>query len=122
MTKLQAKHEIAEAAKEALRVISSAAATALTVTKSANGNDHDLLQRLDQKVDQIQSDVSDLKKDKSVLVNQTEHSEVVKCVNDHETRIRYAEKSITKILTWGSVAVVLIGIIEFVLNLYIRNK
>ena len=117
----QAKQDIASAAKEALKVIADAAATALNVAKTAIGNDHDLLQRLDTKVDQIQSDVTDLKKDKNNSVDQKEHFEVVKCVNDHETRIRSNEKSITKIMTFGTIAVVLIGIIEFFINLYIRK-
>lgn len=41
--------------------------------------------------------------------------------NDHETRLRSAEVNITKILTWGSIAIVVLGIAEFMLNQYLSK-
>ena len=70
-----------------------------------NTGDHDLLQKLDVKVDLIQSDITELKKQNSVYVNQTEHNEVVKIEIDHELRIRSNSNDIitikTQIKGWG---------------------
>jgi len=43
-----------------------------------NTGDHDLLTKLDTKVDQIQLDVTELKKQGTVYVTQTDHAEVVR--------------------------------------------
>jgi hypothetical protein len=86
-----------------------------------NTGDHDLLQRLDTKVDLIQSDITELKKQNTVYVNQTEHNEVVKIQVDHEQRIRNLETSNTRILTWGSMAIIAVGILETVLTIYFKK-
>ena len=83
--------------------------------------DHDLLQKLDVKVDLIQSDITELKKQNTVYVNQTEHNEVVKIQIDHEQRIRNLETSNTRILTWGSMAIVAVGILETLLTIYFKR-
>ena len=94
---------------------------------SYNPEDHQLLLnldknfvRLDTKVDQIQTDVTDLKKQGTIYVTQPEHSEIVKVCNDHETRIRGNEKDITKIMTWGSALILLVGIIEFFISNFLK--
>jgi ribosomal protein S26 len=56
-----------------------------------NPLDHDLLTKLDAKVDQIQVDVTSLKNQTSFYVNRTEHLEVVRVQSDHETRTRSLE-------------------------------
>ena len=86
-----------------------------------NTGDHDLLQRLDTKVDLIQLDITELKKQNSGYVNQTEHNEVVKIEIDHEQRIRNLETSNTRILTWGSMAIVAVGILETLLTIYFKR-
>jgi hypothetical protein len=47
-----------------------------------NSGDHDLLTKLDTKVDQIQMDVTELKKQGTIYVTQPEHAELVKKVDD----------------------------------------
>ena len=84
--------------------------------------DHDLLTKLDTKVDQIQSDVLELRKDRNIYVNQAEHNEIVKQCGDHEKRLRTLESSVTRILTWGSIAIVLVGILETILSVYFHSK
>ena len=74
---------IADAAKEALKVIADAAAQALQVTKAANGNDHDLLQRLDQKVDGIIVQITGI------------NDGVTAQIKDHETRLNTLETAKT---------------------------
>lgn len=80
--------------------------------------DHDLLTRLDTKVDQIQADVTVLKNQDRQNITQEQHQELCTKTTDHEMRIRSNESNITKIMTWGSAGIILIGIIEFALNKY----
>jgi hypothetical protein len=74
--------------------------------KQALSQDHDLLQRLDTKVDALKDDIKSLS------------SGFSEKMNDHENRIRDNEKNITKIVTWGSALTVMIGIGEFLLLHY----
>lgn len=69
-----------------------------------NPDDHNLLIRLDTKVDALKADIAVLSDGTTVKIN------------DHESRIRANEKSITQIMTWGSALIVVIGIAEFFLN------
>lgn len=78
--------------------------------------DHDLLTKLDTKVDQIQADVTVLKNQDKNNITQTQHQDLCDKAEDHETRIRNNESNITKILTWGSALILIIGIAEFVIN------
>jgi hypothetical protein len=85
-----------------------------------NTGDHDLLTKLDTKVDQIQLDVTELKKDKNAYINQTEHNELVKVCNDHETRVRILEKSMWKWVGVSSTIAVFISIIVGFLEKFIK--
>ena len=80
--------------------------------------DHDLLTKLDTKVDQIQLDVTELKKDRNVYVTQPELNELGKLVGDHEKRVRSLESQITRIMTWGSVILVGLTIVQIYLKFY----
>ena len=82
-------------------------------------DDHNLLIKLDVKVDQIQFDVTELKKQNNIYVTQTEHSEVVKIGSDHETRIRLLEVSVTKVMQWGVIALIILGIAEFLVQKFV---
>jgi hypothetical protein len=84
----------------------------------ASNIDDNRLTRVEVKIDQIQSDISDLKKQGTIYVTQTEHQELIKVCNDHETRIRLNETNITRVLTWGSVGILLVGILETGLTIY----
>ena len=77
----------------------------------ANPLDHDLLTKLDAKVDQIQLDVTTLKNQGSNYVSQTEHTEVCKIQTDHETRLRRVEKSVWQAFAYATGAGAIIGIV-----------
>jgi hypothetical protein len=78
--------------------------------------DHDLLTKLDTKVDQIQTDINALKDQGSKYITLPQHQELCDAVADHEKRIRNNEKNITQVMTFGSVAIVLVGVIEFIIG------
>lgn len=109
---------IAVAAAEASKTIANAAAEALKVRKEENGGDHDLIIQINTKLGQIQEDVTLLKNQDKQNVTQEQHQAVCTKADDHEVRIRSNETNITKIMTYGTAGVILLGIIEFVLNKY----
>jgi len=104
-TTKEAKQELADAMREALKTLAGEAVDAkhlvavdaenaakLLVNQNAKeGNDHDLLIKLDTKVDQIQTDITELKKDKDIYITLSDHQELVKVSTDHETRIKVLE-------------------------------
>lgn len=65
--------------------------------------DHNLLIKLDAKVDGLKDDIKLLSDGTTTTVN------------DHERRIRDGEKNITQIRTYGTALVFLIGIVEFLI-------
>lgn len=130
---------IALQVKDAAQVIATAAANAKAITmankEEANGTiDHDFLLTFSAEVktrlDQLQATmaeikdgtakrIADLEKEKlaitesyPVLYKKT----VDDSLEDKEKRIRVLEGSVTKIMTWGSVFVVLLGIAEFIIS------
>lgn len=68
--------------------------------------DHELLQRLDVKVDALKEDIKNMTEGTSIKLN------------DHEARLRINESSITRILTYGSAGLILLGIIQFLLSYF----
>ena len=64
---------------------------------------------------EVKADVKEMRKN---YITQEQHKELVVCKDDHETRLRDNEKNITRIMTFGSILIVLIGIIEFIINKY----
>lgn len=78
--------------------------------------DHDLLIKLDEKVDAIQRTVDKMveKEDSHVLLFDF-NAHVIECTKLHsslETRIRVLETAITKVMAWGSAVLVFSGILE----------
>jgi hypothetical protein len=61
-----------------------------------------------------------LAKMNDAFVTAAQHTEVVRVQEDHEVRIRSNETNITRILTWGTAAVLLLGIAEFLLNMFVK--
>lgn len=105
------QNEIANAAEEARRVISNAAAEALRVinaTTLGGGGDHDLIIRLDTKMDDLKADIKELKDGTAIKIDK------------HEERLGIAENKITKIMTWGSAGLFLLGILEFLINKFLK--
>ena len=72
-----------------------------------NTQDHDLLQRLDGKVDGLKTDIQSI------------NDGLAKTISDHENRLRTLESRVdtnnTQVRTYGSIGILLIGVIEFFL-------
>lgn len=70
-----------------------------------NSGDHDLLQRLDQKVDGLKIDIQSI------------NDGLAKTISDHETRLRVLEAKVdtnnTQVKTYGAIGMILIGVAEF---------
>ena len=98
-----------------------------------NPEDHNLilglvgkLDTVNVKVDALKDDISDLKKDKDIFVNQTQHLDVVKNVADHETRIRKMEDVVSDVATikrlvYGCVGLILTTVIVAIIYLVIKQ-
>ena len=125
---------ISAAAAEAVKTISSAAAEAksvvavnaqnaakvLEISSVKDGSDHDLLQRLDQKVDNIQTTVNKLTDRDVNYITKDEHKTLLEIVADHETRIKSLETITTKIWSFGLAGIFVIALIEFALKFIIK--
>jgi hypothetical protein len=84
--------------------------TSLAVNTSETQNIKDTLA-------EVKADVKEMKKN---YINQEQHKVLCDSNTDHETRIRGNETNITRIMTWGSALVVVIGILEFVINKFVK--
>jgi hypothetical protein len=119
---LKATSVIAQAAETAAKVVSNNAETQariMTLPSLQETNDHNLLIKLDTKVDQIQADVTTLKNQGTLYVTQADHKAVCEIQQDHESRLRKDETNITRILTWGSAGIVILAIVEFIINKFL---
>ena len=130
---------IASAAGEARSVLAHNAADAaqVVITKNANGDsDHDILTsfRAETKVqmETISKDIKEIKDgttkriddlEKEKLNMKDSYTELYKKDSDKvhedlEKRLRNVESVIVRIVTWGSAAMLALGILEFVINHY----
>jgi hypothetical protein len=130
--------QIAAAAEVAIKVISDAslaatkllatqAAEAVKVTDTKNGNDHDLIMEVKTIQNVMLGEVREIKDGTAQRIKTLEDAKldikdsyqfiykknVDAICQDHETRIRSNETNITRILTWGSALLVLLGVAEF---------
>jgi len=96
-------------------------APVLPVVQPYSG-DHDLLTKLDTKVDAMQITLDKITSGLDKNITPEQHKELIQIVQDHETRIRENTKDITKVMTWGVALVVFLGVIEFVINMYIKSR
>ena len=117
-------------------------------TQTLNMSDHDLLIVVHTKMDRVQGDIREIKDNLSGRIamleahklDKIEAEKILKSAleqaegihKDHEIRIRGHEKAledvdkkidvvVAKITTWGSVAVIAIGVIEFILSKFVFN-
>jgi hypothetical protein len=116
----EAVRTISAAAAEAKAVVNVNAADAARVLATTNSGDHDLLQRVDTKVDALIITVDKISLRDNLFVTQTEHNEVIKVTTDHETRIRIIETNVTRIVTWGTALVIFVGILEFLIRQFVK--
>jgi len=61
---------------------------------------------------------ADIREIKTKTVSQEQHKELADVVSDHEGRIRSNETNITRVLTFGTVCLIILGLLEFVLTKY----
>jgi hypothetical protein len=135
---------IASAASDAAKVVAENALTAAKVVADRAGadragaislmEDHNLLVRLEEKIEGIKTDIKDLKDGTSQRISTLELCKVDikesypsvykmavdKELDDHEDRIRITETNITRMMTWGSVAIVLLNIIMGIIIRYVH--
>lgn len=120
---------LASSAESATRLLASNASDALQASKKKDVEDHDILVVLKSRMEDIRNDIKDLKDNTTKRIDVLESSkldvkdcyatlykkDVEQTNSDHETRIRLIETNITKILTYGSIGIVLLGVIEGVI-------
>lgn len=90
---------IATAALDATKLLASNAAEAVKLTEKKDGTDHDLLQRLDEKVDGLKIDIKEIKDGTSAKIS------------DHEVRINALETSNTRQTVMLSIGVGILGLL-----------
>lgn len=108
----------------------------LAVPPISKNDDHDLLLRLEEnvninfrqvkdaikalsegasgRIDKLEQDKLDIKYSYPILYKKG----VEDCIADHETRIRLNTERIIKMMTYGTVLIFFIGIVEFIINKY----
>lgn len=118
----------------------------MDTTIPENPNDHDLLIELRTEMRGLRSDLKTLSDGLSTRVTNLENQKQDKidaekesiriCAlaeskakeifsiktdedKDHEVRLRIIESNVTKIMTWGSAAIILIGIAEFLISKFL---
>ena len=116
---------IAQAAESAAKVVSNKAeaeARTLDIPSQQKTADHDIIVKLDTKVDQIQLDVNLLKTQNSQSPTRAEYLEVVRVQADHETRTRaletFRDNLMGKMIAMGSLSGLVTGVIILVISHY----
>lgn len=109
----KATERIASEAQTASKVVSVNAATAaqVLVTRNADGtSDHDLITKLDVKMDNLKIDIAELKSGTTIQIN------------NHETRITSNTSDIqvlqTQLKVWGAALGIGFATVQFLLNYY----
>ena len=114
---------IAQAAESAAKVVANNAevqAKIAAIPTPASMDDHNLLMRLDQKVDNIQTTVNKLTDRDVNYITKDEHKTLLETVADHETRIKSLETITTKIWSFGLAGIFVVALIEFALRFIIK--
>lgn len=78
-------------AAEAVKVVSTNAAEAAKVVMTTNAGDHDLLQRIATKVDDLREDIKEMSTRDESRVSRPEFADHLKTTTDHENRLRNVE-------------------------------
>lgn len=73
-------------------------------------------------VDRFESSMAQFREGVKTLVDKIEEirRDVTAQVSDHETRIRTVEVAVTRVTTWGTMALVLLGIAQFTLQFFLK--
>jgi len=70
-------------------------------------NDHDLIIRLDTKLDDLKTDIKELKDGTAMKIE------------DHEARLKIIENKITQVFAYGTVGLIVLGIVQFIIGKYL---
>lgn len=123
---------IADAAGQARTVVTATASEAARIVSAKSidsGSDHDLLQRLDGKVDALGAAIKDIKEGTSTRIDRLESGKinvsdsypilykagVDKSFSDHEDRIRDNEVKTNKMWAYGAVGVLAVQVVGFLI-------
>lgn len=99
----------AKAVQVAQDVVDKATETAAKVAAIPNNSqDHDLIIKLDTKMDALKEDIQKL------------NDGVSKQIGDHETRIKVLEKGMTKLMAYGTAVIFAVGVVEFFVQKFWR--
>jgi len=73
-------------------------------------------------VDRFEASMTQFREGVKTLVDKIEEirRDVTAQVSDHEARIRTVEVAVTRVTTWGTMALVLLGIFEFTLQFFLK--
>lgn len=88
-------------------------------TPSTHAADHDLLLKVDTKLAILQQSVDKIILANSTFITREEQADVIKNIGDHETRLRFLEKNLTIVMTWGAALVVALNILQFVIGKFL---
>ena len=129
---------IADAALAATKLLAVQTAEATKITSIKGADDHDFLlsfsSEVKVKLDTIRDDIKDLSDGTAARITTLENEKlnirdsytaiyktgVEKSLTDHEERIRINTDKITQIRTFGTAAVIALGILEFILSKVIK--
>lgn len=125
---------IADAALNATKLLATQTAEATKVRNEKGADDHDKIIEVLVKMDELKTDIKELSDGTTTRITNLENGKLNTCdsypvlykvavekmFDDHENRIRINTIKITQIMTWGSAAIIAIGIAEFLLNLLIK--
>jgi len=101
--------------------------------RQQNKDDHDLIIRLDTKMDDIRSDIKELKDGTHQRLTDVENhklnikdsypalykASVEKSLSDLDIITKKHENEITRILTFGTAGILVLGIVEFLIGKFI---
>jgi len=126
----QAASVIANAAQSASKLLASNAMDANRVLSSNQGHDHDLLVELKIRIESVREDIKNLSTgiekridnlEKEKLNVSDSYDSLYKpkleaSLQDIDIRVRFIEKKVTQITTYGTGLLILLGIIEFLVG------
>lgn len=69
--------------------------------------DDSRLTRVEVKIDGLKDDIKNLNDGTTLKIS------------DHEIRIRIMETNLTRVMTWGTVGILLLGVAEFIINKFL---
>lgn len=130
----QAVKVIAQAAEAATKTIATAAAEAVKVTNAKTDGDHDAIVEIKTMQQVMLSEIREIKDGTASRIACLEaekldvkdsypviyRKSVEDALEDHEKRIRHNSTTITRIVSFGTAAMIALGVIEFLVSNYLK--